>query len=34
MDVLLILFHLYIKFQDQIHYSLAIPKKEKFLTNL
>jgi hypothetical protein len=26
-DVLLILLHLYIKFQDQIHYSLAIPKK-------
>jgi hypothetical protein len=32
--VLLILFHLCIKFDVQTHYSLAIPKKEKFLTDL
>jgi hypothetical protein len=32
--VLLIILHLCIKFQDQIPYSLAITKKENFLTDL
>jgi hypothetical protein len=33
-DVLLILLHLYIKFQDQIHRNERAVKKTKFLTDL
>jgi hypothetical protein len=29
-DVLFIIVHIYIKFQDQIHYGLATPKKRNF----